>query len=311
MAPQPDRVVPRLRLDQYADQIGLDETGPATTSEPFSPEERQQAVDHLLTSLLKEGRFRTARFPEDYPGKRRLLRAVLNVRPPRPLNRDLEAALGRLLQAELQEKGIVAVDSLETVSSAFPGTAAPYADRLVLWHGDITRLQVDAIVNAANSQMLGCFEPLHACIDNAIHSAAGPQLRADCQTIMRIQGEPEQTGDAKITKAYCLPSRYVLHTVGPIIPAGTRVTHAQAEALAACNWSCLNLAGQVGSISSVAFPCIATGVYGFPKRQAAEIAVGTVQSWLDAHPNRFRRIVFNVFGNEDYDEYVRVFQRGS
>jgi O-acetyl-ADP-ribose deacetylase (regulator of RNase III) len=154
--------------------------------------------------------------------------------------------------------------------------------------------------------MLGCFEPLHNCIDNVIHSAAGPLLREDCKTIMDIQGTRENTGDAKITRAYNLPSSYVLHTVGPII-TGTDVSELHKEQLASCYKSCLSLAAQIKEIKSIAFPCISTGVFNFPQSLAAKIAVRTVNEWLENHSHSFTHVVFNVFLKEDYSCYARIF----
>lgn len=150
------------------------------------------------------------------------------------------------------------------------------SDKFVLWQGDITQLNADAIVNAANKYMLGCFQPLHACIDNAIHSAAGPQLREDCETIMSNQKESEMTGGAKITRGYNLPAKFDLHTVGPIVPKGTELTEKQKAELASCYQACLEVANEIGGIKTIAFCAISTGVFGFPKPDAANIAIKTV-----------------------------------
>ena len=167
-----------------------------------------------------------------------------------------------------------------------------------VWRGDITRLAVDAIVNAANAELLGCFRPGHACIDNAIHSAAGPRLREDCARIMEIQGHPETSGTAKITRAYHLPSRFVLHTVGPIV-AGGRVGPDDERTLVACYGSCLELAAATPSIRSFAFCAISTGVFGYPKDRAADVAVRTVSRWLRERPKTFDLVVFCVFSEAD------------
>ena len=176
-----------------------------------------------------------------------------------------------------------------------------------MWQGDITKLHTDAIVNAANKQMLGCFQPLHACIDNAIHSTSGPQLRDDCEIIMSTQGELEETGNAKITRAYNLPSRFVLHTVGPIVQSGTMLTEQQKDELASCYISCLEVANEIENIKTIAFCAISTGVFGFPKSEAAHIAVNTVNKWLTTYPNHIEKIIFNVFSEGDYQEYLKVF----
>ena len=175
----------------------------------------------------------------------------------------------------------------------------------VLWQGDITRLCVDAIVNAANSQMLGCFHPLHKCIDNAIHSAAGVQLREECHQLMLRQGHPEETGTAKITKAYNLPCKHVIHTVGPIIPDGIP-TAFQQEQLASCYRSIMACADE-NRLESIAFCCISTGEFRFPNKLAAEIAVKTVKDYLLEHPNTsIKHVVFNVFKDVDKEIYQRL-----
>lgn len=179
---------------------------------------------------------------------------------------------------------------------------APLQPGLFLWQGDITTLAADAIVNAANSQLLGCFVPCHNCIDNAIHTYAGVQLRLECAHIMAGQKEAEPTGNAKITKAYCLPCRYVLHTVGPIIH-GT-VTKTDRELLSSCYRSCLELAATNG-LHSVAFCCISTGEFCFPNKLAAEIAIQTVQTWQQENPGKIE-VIFNVFKDNDYAIYQRL-----
>lgn len=205
-------------------------------------------------------------------------------------NEFLQAQDAELL-AQLKEKGIVTI----------PGTG------LLEWQGDITRLKVDAIVNAANAQMLGCFVPLHRCIDNAIHSAAGVQLRLACAEMM--QGGDEPTGRAQITPAFNLPAKFVLHTVGPIVLTG-RPLRTQEVQLASCYRSCLNLASEKG-LESVAFCCISTGEFRFPNDQACRIAVSTVRSWLAAHPeSTVKTIVFNTFKDIDHELYTNALAEG-
>ncbi len=193
--------------------------------------------------------------------KQRLLRAFLNRRAPLPASPELLEAQDAELQLQREEKGVVEFTT----------------EGLQLWQGDITRLKVDAIVNAANSQLLGCFAPLHSCIDNAIHSASGLQLRGACHELMQAQRHEEATGGAKITPGFNLPARYVIHTVGPIIPDGVP-SEAQQAQLASCYHSCLELA-EAKELESIAFCCISTGVFRFPKKLAAEIGVKTVQSF--------------------------------
>lgn len=248
----------------------------------------------MLNSMLLEEmpQYQTdaGQFPPDQLSQRRLLRSLMNVRHPLPLKPGFLQIQDELLGREREEKGVVHV-------AALPGTAAD--PRLVIWQGDITRLDADAIVNAANSQLLGCFYPCHGCIDNAIHSAAGLQLREECRRIMETQGHDEPTGQAKLTGAYNLPAKYVLHTVGPIIRG--RLTRQDRKDLASCYRSCLELAEKNG-LESVAFCCISTGEFHFPNQDAAEIAVETVQSFLQ-HNTSIQKVIFNVFKDVDAEIY--------
>lgn len=304
------KISPQLGLKDYRSAIQLDQAYELKDFQPLSNSERVEIIGSLVNWLANEANIITNGKKEaDYQGKRQLLRALLNLRASKPLELTLLHQLNRLLKAEAHEKGIIKVSSLKPISATIPYTHVENGDKFVLWQGDITHLEIDAIVNAANNQMLGCFEPLHSCIDNAIHSAAGPQLREDCQTIMRIQGERERTGEAKVTRAYNLPSKFVLHTVGPIVPQGTIVNANQKEKLSSCYVSCLELASQIENIKCIAFCAISTGVFGFPKKEATEIAVNTVSKWLAKNPNRFEKILYCVFSEEDYCEYVSVFQR--
>ena len=257
--------------------------------------EQLQILNGALLAEMPEYRAQGEQFPREEGEQRRLLRSLMNLRPPMPLDPDFLAEQDALLSAETAEKGVVYGDALT------PTQADP---RLVLWQGDITRLRADAIVNAANSALLGCFHPCHGCIDNAIHSAAGLQLRDECFRLMEAQGHPEPNGRAKLTGGYNLPARHVLHTVGPIVQG--RVTQRDREELASCYRACLELAEERG-LHSVAFCCISTGEFHFPGELAAEIAVHTVQAWQQQHPNQIE-VIFNVFKNSDYEIYQRLFQ---
>ncbi len=257
-------------------------------------------LDFLIDYLINEDpQYSEMRIPEDLQGKRDLFRALRNVREPKPVSEEFLRLQDEELQAQLQEKGIVeldAVQQLSIINSQFS---------ILLWQGDITRLRVDAIVNAANAQMLGCFHPLHRCIDNAIHSAAGVQLREECHRLMLQQGHLEPTGQAKITKAYNLPCKYVIHTVGPIIPDGIP-TAFQKEQLASCYRNIMSCADE-NDLESVAFCCISTGEFRFPNRLAAEIAVHTVKDYLTSHPTcSVIQVVFNVFKDEDKRIYEGI-----
>ncbi|MBV5267165.1 MAG: macro domain-containing protein, partial [Burkholderiaceae bacterium] len=184
---------------------------------------------------------------------------------------------------------------------------------IALWQGDICTLKADAIVNAANNQMLGCFQPFHQCIDNVIHAAAGPRLREDCALIMDEQKKQknihfEETGCAKITRAYHLPARFILHTVGPIYESPTQ--HAtSAELLSSCYTACLETAAEIPGIRSLTLCCISTGVFGFPNEAAAQIAINSVTRWLEAHPQRFSQVIFNVFLDKDMSIYRNEINR--
>ena len=226
---------------------------------------QEERLTFLLDYLLRE---RQEKFdvPANPQGRRQLLRALMNVRMPAPVSDEFLGVQDAYLQEETRRKGITDLQELEPVE---PG--------IYLWQGDITTLRCDAIVNAANSQMLGCFVPCHGCIDNAIHFFAGVQLRLACQQLMQRQGHEEGTGEAKITPAYNLPCRYVLHTVGPIITG--RVTGRDCQLLASCYRSCLELAVQEG-IKTIAFPSISTGAYHFPVNRAADIAVSAIGDFL-------------------------------
>ena len=250
--------------------------------------DRRRQIEQLNQMLLAEMpacRPWAAEF-QAREGARRLLRALMNIRPPLPLDPDFLRLQDALLSAEREERGVVDAAALPEVPG-HPGIA--------LWQGDITRLRADAVVNAANSTLLGCFHPCHGCIDNAIHSAAGLQLRDACARLMEVQGHPEPTGTAKLTGGCNLPARHVLHTVGPIISGP--LTNADRAALASCYTACLSLAAEHG-LHSVAFCCISTGEFRFPRGEAAGIAVDTVTRFL-SRPTSIRKVIFNVFQDAD------------
>ena len=258
-------------------------------------------LDFLINYLIKEDpQYSEMEIPEIEQEKRDLFRALRNVREPKPIGEVFLRLQDEELQAQLQEKGIVELDAVRQFSilnSQFS---------ISLWQGDITRLRVDAIVNAANSQMLGCFHPLHKCIDNAIHSAVGVQLREECHQLMQQQGHLEPTGTAKITRAYNLPCKHVIHTVGPIIP-NVIPTPMQKEQLASCYRSIMQLATE-NRLKSIAFCCISTGEFRFPNDLAAKIAVKTVRNFLAVHPeSTIKQVVFNVFKDVDMRIYENYF----
>ena len=243
-----------------------------------------------IQSLLKEQpQYRDMGIPADTNSQ--LLRGLMNVRAPQRIGADFLKIQGEYLQGETAAKGITNIADLTPIQ---PG--------LYLWQEDITTLKCDAIVNAANSGMTGCYVPNHRCIDNAIHTFAGVELRFACAELMEQQGYPEPTGRAKITPAFNLPCKYVLHMVGPIIDG--RVTKADKELLASCYRSCLELAEENG-LESVAFCCISTGEFHFPNEQAAQIAVETVKEFLKAQTS-VKKVIFNVFKDLDKAIYEKL-----
>ena len=237
----------------------------------------------LIEYLLAE-RGERINIPADEYNQKRLLRSLFNIRMPKETSEEFLRVQDEYLREESKRKGITDIKDLQ-----------PVQDGVYLWQGDITTLKCDAIVNAANSQMLGCFQPCHSCIDNAIHTFSGIQLRRECNRIMRVQGHNEPTGQAKITPAYNLPCNYVIHTVGPIVQG--YLTEDDCELLKSCYLSCLKLAEENG-VESIAFCCISTGVFGFPQREAAKIAIDTVKEYKAATASNIK-VIFNVFKNED------------
>lgn len=244
---------------------------------------------YLIEKLLREQpRYTDIEIPADEQEQKNLLRSLFNIRMPNPVTEFFLKIQDAYLQEEIKKKGITELTDLQSIQ-----------DNLYLWQGDITTLRCDAIVNAANSQMLGCFCPCHGCIDNAIHTFSGVQLRTACADLMKKQGHEEQTGTAKITLAYNLPCKYVLHTVGPIITG--RLREQDKELLASCYCSCLELAELHGA-KSIAFPCISTGEFHFPNDTAAQIAVSTVKDYIQKKHNEIK-VIFNVFKDVDYEIY--------
>ena len=247
----------------------------------------------LIKTLLKESpEYHNTSIPKDPAEQRMLLRALMNVRAPKPIDENFIQVQNEYLQEVIEEKGVTDLHDL-----------TPVKDNLYVWQGDITTLRCDAIVNAANSQMTGCYIPGHACIDNCIHTYAGVQLRYDCFQKMQKQDFEEPTGQAKITPAYNLPCRYVLHTVGPIING--HLTKKDCDLLAGCYTSCLQLATDY-HLESVAFCCISTGVFHFPNEKAAEIAIASTTDFLKQNDTTVKKVVFNVFKENDKQIYERL-----
>lgn len=252
--------------------------------------QRRKALIQMLLSEQPE-RYRGLSAPTGEAMQRRLLRALLNLREPVPASPELLRTQDEYLQGELSRRGVTDADAIPEIK---PG--------ICLWRGDITTLRCDAIVNAANSALLGCFCPNHGCIDNAIHTWAGMQLRLACKALMDAQGHEEPTGTAKLTPAYNLPCRYVLHTVGPIVRG--QVTQEDRRLLASCYRACLDLAAE-HALGSVAFCCISTGEFHFPHALAAQIAINTARSHEAVRQGRIR-VIFNVFGEQDEVLYKQL-----
>ncbi len=257
---------------------------------------------HYLVEAFKadSGAYADLQVPDDRQGKQRILRSLMNIRMPKRISEDVLSVQDAYLQCRAEEKGIVQLSDIPEIR-----------DGLSIWQGDITRLAVDAIVNAANAQMLGCFVPMHTCIDNCIHTFAGVQLRAECSRQMnalraRYGGDYEQpTAVPMLTDAYNLPAKKVVHIVGPVVEYG--LTKELEEQLAACYRNTLDTCLENG-LKTVAFCCISTGVFRFPNRRAAEIAVQTVSAWLRMHAGQIDRVIFNVFKDEDKAYYEQLLQ---
>lgn len=253
-----------------------------------------ERLDYLIHYLLNESKqYQDIQIPKNTTNKQKLLRSLMNVRLPLTIDEEFLKVQDEYLKERIKEKGITKLQELRQIQNG-----------IYLWQGDITTLEVDAIVNAANAQMLGCFVPCHGCIDNAIHTYAGIELRLECAKIMEAQGYEEPTGQAKITNAYNLPCNSILHTVGPIIYGD--VTKMDQEALTSCYRSCLDLAKD-NQIKSIAFCCISTGEFHFPNQLAAQIAIETVKTWQKENPEKIE-VIFNVFKDQDYGIYKQLLQ---
>ena len=243
----------------------------------------------LIKELLKEDkRYKNIEIPKNPTEQGDLLRALMNVRMPKEISEEFLKVQDEYLKEEINKKGIVDINNLNPIQKG-----------IYLWQGDITTLRCDAIVNAANSAMTGCYLPNHRCIDNAIHSFAGVELRLECDEIMNRQGHGEPTGQAKITNAYNLPCKYIIHTVGPII--SYKLTSEDCELLANCYRSCLNLAAK-NNLESIAFCCISTGEFHFPNDKAAQIAIKTVEEFMKKDTS-VKKVIFNVFKDMDKEIY--------
>lgn len=271
--------------------------------------DQHQRLDYLVENFKNESpEYRRVRIPYDTEGKQRLLRSLMNVRMPKPASSEVLSVQDTYLRGRALEKGIVNISEMPTVRESV-GSMHAFADSISIWQGDITRIAADAVVNAANSQMLGCFIPMHTCIDNCIHTYAGVQLREDCARRMnslrlKFGDDYEQpTAIPMLTDAYNLPAKKVIHIVGPIVQY--ELTQQLEQDLANCYRNTLDMCRENG-LRSVAFCCISTGVFHFPNKRAAEIAVQTVAEWLAENPGSMNRVIFNVFKDEDKRYYEKL-----
>lgn len=263
-------------------------------------------LDFLINKLIEEDeKYKAIRIPREYSDKRNLLRALMNVRMAGNINEEFLEVQNKFLSKEVKEKGVITLDKIETVDNELgrskDNNLNEKLGKISIWQGDITTLAVDAIVNAANSELLGCFVPCHRCIDNAIHSQAGIELREECFEIMKEQGHLEETGKAKITKGYNLPAKHVIHTVGPIVYNG--LTESLRNDLKSSYKSCLELMIE-NNLRTIAFCCISTGEFHFPNGEAAKIALKTVLEFLEENGEKVDRIIFNVFKDIDKEIYI-------
>lgn len=272
---------------------------------------QEERLDYLIEQFKIDSRqYQNLEVGNSTKEKRVALRSLMNIRAPRHMNEEVLYMQDEYLKERIQEKGIVTLRDIPTVQKEF-GSTAKYADKISIWQGDITRLKVGAIVNAANSQMLGCFIPMHTCIDNCIHTFAGIQLRFACDAYMnrmrKIHGTDyeEPTGRAVLTKGFNLPAEYVIHTVGPTV--AYKLNARLKQKLSNCYESILKCCVE-NHIRSVAFCCISTGVFHFPNDEAAKIAVETVTTFLDEYEEAFDRIIFNVYKDLDKALYQKQYR---
>lgn len=269
---------------------------------------QKERLDYLVEEFKADSaQYRDLETPADTEGKKRLLRSLMNIRMPHPMEDRVLEIQNEYLCERIRENGIVTLSDIPTISDQ--GSSHAFADRLSIWQGDITRLAVDAVVNAANAQMLGCFQPCHSCIDNCIHTFAGVQLRAECarqMNTLRIRygrNYEQPTAVPMLTDGYNLPARKVVHIVGPVVY--DRLTPELEKDLADCYRNTLDLCAENG-LRSVAFCCISTGVFHFPANRAAEIAIGTVTEWLRKNGEIMDRVIFNVFNDKDKGYYEQL-----
>lgn len=293
-----------LELTDYRDAIELDKPFPAPKND------NRNNYDLLMTALAGiqpkhyTGTNSLAHLSTD-EGLMRWLETELALREPGPLDPVTSRAINTLLYRQSGKLGRVTAQNLRRAGDLFPESDFGAAAQTVLYRGDMRQLVVDAVVNAALPSLTGCRVPLHGCLDSVLHSQAGPWLRNDCATIMELQGEPEEPGHAKITRGYRLPAKYVMHTIGPDVKDGQVEDHDR-EQLYQCYWSCLEIAGGMDDIRSIAFPAISTGYNGFPVEEAAKIALSAVNEWMYRNGPSIDTVIFSVHKEEDAEIYARL-----
>ena len=260
---------------------------------------QEKRLSYLVDKFKEDSKdYKYIRIPNNIEEKKRILRSLMNIRMPKQMSDDVLEVQNAYLKECIEENGIVQIDSINEIKHG-----------ISIWQGDITRLAVDAIVNAANSQMLGCFIPMHTCIDNCIHSYAGVQLREECNQLMQALRKQygndyeQPTAVPMITDAYNLPAKKVIHVVGPIIE--NELNSTLEKQLMDCYWNVLEMCAEY-HLKTVAFCCISTGIFRFPNQRAAELAVKTVEKWLECNPDKMERVIFNVFKNEDKEIYEQL-----
>ena len=265
-----------------------------------------EKLDYLIKYLLNENKnIKITEIPYDDISKKNLYRTLCNIRDPLPISQEYIQLENEYLQEEVKKKNITSIENIKTINEVFPQTNLKHKNKICLWKGDITTLKIETIVNAANSQGLGCFLALHNCIDNQVNSNAGISLRLECNEIMKLKNYHLETGEAIITNGHNLPCKYIIHTVGPIIHDG--VTEREEKQLKNCYINSLKLAIEKG-IRNIAFPCISTGEFRFPKDKACEIAIVAVEQFLEQYSEKIDKVVFNVFEDEDYRRYEQYFK---
>jgi len=271
----------------------------------------EERLNYLIEVLKNENtQYKNKEIPANIEDKKVMLRSLMNIRPPKENSEEFLKVQDEYLAERNKAKGIVYLKDIKTVKETV-NSKHPFSDKISVWQGDITNLSCDAIVNAANSRMLGCFVPMHVCIDNCIHTFAGVQLRNECNNIMNKFREKngkdyeQPTAVPIITDGYNLPAKKVIHIAGPIV--SKRLTETNIQDLKNCYKNILDMCLK-HNLKSVSFCCISTGVFSFPNKKAAEIAVETVTNWLTQNKDKIDRIIFNVFKDEDkicYEQYLK------